>query len=178
MRVEYRFTDTEIKQLLKENIVILTDTREQVNQHVLDYFDSKKIKYAKKKLDAGDYSIKLVANKEMGIHRDIYLPIAVERKNSVNELAASIKDRTRFENEFIRAMATNTKIYLLVEEANGYENIIKGKYTSQYTPGALMASLKAFESRYNFGTTFLDKNLSGDFIYRTLLYATREFLLK
>ena len=96
----------------------------------------------------------------------------------MDELASSIKERTRFENEFIRAQSSGTKFYLLVEEANGYENILKGKYRSQYDPKALMASLKAFESRYNFGTTFLDKKLAGDFIYRTLLYELREFLLK
>lgn len=178
MQIQYKFSDTEIKTLLKENIVILVDTREQENKHITDFFDNKGIKHLSKKLDAGDYSIKLTAREDMGIHRDMYFPIAIEKKNSVDELASSIKERTRFENEFIRAQASRTKFYLLVEEANGYENILKGNYRSQYEPKAFMASLKAFESRYNFGTTFLDKKLSGDFIYRTLLYELREYLLK
>ncbi|MBU3193487.1 ERCC4 domain-containing protein [Clostridium algidicarnis] len=178
MQLRYNFTDTEIKKLLKENVVIIADTREQQNQHILDYFDKVKVKCISKKIDAGDYSIKLTAREDMGIYRDIYFPISIEKKNSVDELAASIKDRTRFENEFIRAKGSGTKIHLLVEDTNGYENILTGNYRSLYESKAFMASLKTFESRYNFVTTYLDKKYSGDFIYRTLLYELREFLLK
>lgn len=178
MHVCYRFTDTEIKKLLKENVVIIVDTREQQNQHILDYFNEINAKYINKKLDAGDYSIKLTAREDMQINRDMYFPISIEKKNSVDELAASIKDRHRFEAEFIRAKGSGTKMHLLVEDVNGYENILTGNYRSLYDSKALMASLKTFESRYNFTTTYLDKKHSGDFIYRTLLYELREFLLK
>ncbi|ABS42733.1 hypothetical protein [Clostridium botulinum] len=52
----YKFTDTEIKKLLKEKFMILYDTREQKNQHILNYFDEKKVKYKRKKIDEGDYT--------------------------------------------------------------------------------------------------------------------------
>lgn len=45
----YKFTDTEIKKLLKENFMILYDTREQKNQHVLNYFDEKKLNIKRKR---------------------------------------------------------------------------------------------------------------------------------
>ena len=48
--MHYKFTDTEINKLLKENFMILYDTREQVNEHILSYFDKKKIPYKKQKL--------------------------------------------------------------------------------------------------------------------------------
>lgn len=175
MDVKYRFTDTEIKKLLN-NMVIIIDTREQENQHILDYFTQRKVNYEVKKLDSGDYSIKLLSYPELGLYRDIYIPVMIEKKNSVDELASSFKDRTRFENEFIRAYGSNIKIHLLVEDGQGYQNIINGKYRSQYEPKALLASLKTFESRYNIHTSFIDKKYAGNFIYHTLKYHLYEYL--
>lgn len=119
----YSYTDKEIKTLL-DSITILIDTREQQNQHITSYLDTKNIPYQNKKLDYGDYSCFLPRNAELGIMRDMYFPLSIERKNSVCELAATIKDRTRFENELIRSHRSN--FLLLVEDAAGYENIIRG----------------------------------------------------
>jgi hypothetical protein len=171
--LKYQYTDTEIKKILK-TAVILIDTREQQGQHITAYFDSKKILYKTTKLDTGDYSVMLPRSPEMGIQRDLYIPVVIERKNSIDELASSIKDRTRFENELIRAQKLDFS--LLVEDPNGYENIIMGKYRSQYEPKALLASLKTFEARYSFNTSFIDKKLSGNFIYHHLYYKTRNEL--
>lgn len=175
MDLKYRFTDAEVKKLL-ENVVIIVDTREQQNQHILDYFTKMEVKYEVKKLDAGDYSIKLTACPEMGLARDCYIPIAIEKKNSIDELAGSFKDRTRFENEFIRGVGSGTKILLLVEDAAGYENIISHKYRSEYDPKALLASLLVFECRYNFTTMFTDKKYAGNRIYHTLKYNLYHYL--
>jgi ERCC4-type nuclease len=176
MDLKYKFTDTEIKKLMAENIEIIVDTREQQNQHILDYFNKRKIKYEVKKLDAGDYSIKLTARPEMGLARDCYIPVTIEKKNSIDELAGSFKDRVRFESEFIRAAGSGTKIFLLIEDAAGYENIIKHNYGSEYGPKALLGSLLAFESRYGFTTMFVDKKYSGNRIFYTLRYNLYQFL--
>lgn len=53
--------------------------------------------------------MKLTANTELGIARDLYFPVMIEKKNSIDELASSFKDRTRFESEFIRAAGENKK---------------------------------------------------------------------
>ena len=176
MKVEYKFSDTETQKLLKE-LVILVDTREQENKHILDYFTEKNIKYEAKKLDSGDYSVKLPAMPDMGLAREMYVPVAIEKKNSIDELAGSFKERTRFENEFIRAQGSGIRIFLLIEDAAGYENIIKANYRSEYNAKALLASVKAFECRYGFTTAFVDKKLSGNWIYWTLRSYTRELLL-
>ena len=176
MQVNYKFTETELKKLYDENMTIIIDSREQENQHIMKYFDKVKVKYITKKLDAGDYSVKLTANPELGIFRDIYFPVTIEKKNSVDELASSFKDRTRFESEFIRARGCGTKTILLVEDGNGYENILKGNYRSEYGAKALLASLKSWEQRYDFGTNFIDKKYTGNFIYYTLRYYLYEFL--
>lgn len=173
LMLRYKYTDTEIKTLLK-SLIVLIDTREQQGQHITAYLDSKKIPYKTMKLDTGDYSCMVPNCPQMGIQRDLYIPVSIERKNSVDELASSIKDRTRFENELIRSQKLDFS--LLVEDGRGYENIIMGKYRSQYEPKALLASLKTFEARYSFATSFIDKRLSGNYIFHTLYYKARHEL--
>ena len=91
---KFRFTDTEIKKLLKENFMILYDTREQVNDHVLSYFDNIGLKYKRQKIDEGDYTAIITARPDMGITRDLYFKVGVERKNSVDELAGNLAEKT------------------------------------------------------------------------------------
>ncbi|MEH7336279.1 ERCC4 domain-containing protein [Neobacillus drentensis] len=172
--IKYKFTETEIKKLLS-SIVILVDSREQENKHIIDYFKSKRIPYEEKKLDYGDYAAYLPKNEELGIHRDLYFPAAIERKNSVDELAATIKDRTRFENELIRAQ--RFPFLILVEDPNGYQNIITGKYRSEYQARALLGSLKAFEARYGFQTVFVAPPTAGNYIYHHFYYMVRNELI-
>ncbi|MGX1402386.1 ERCC4-type nuclease [Bradyrhizobium japonicum] len=169
----YRYTDKEITELLK-TITILVDTREQKNEHITHYFDGKSINWKVHKQDTGDYSVMLPKNEELDINRDMYFPIAVERKNSVDELAQTIKERTRFENELIRS--EKLKFLLMVEDPNGYENLILGKYQSQFEPKALLGSLKAFEARYGFSTVFIPKKTAGNYLYHHFYYYVRNFL--
>lgn len=169
----YQFTDTEIKEMLKA-LVIIIDTREQRNEHITGYLDKKGVPYKVKKLDHGDYSVMLPAMPDRGISRSLHFDIAIERKNSIDELAASIKDRHRFENEFYRAR--DAHFTLMIEDANGYEDIIRHRYRSQYKPLSLLASLKTFEARYGFTTAFIKRELAGNFIYYHLYYAVRNAL--
>lgn len=154
--------------------MVLIDTREQKNKHITDYFDKQNIIYKSLKQDYGDYSVMLPKNEALGILRDMFFPVSIERKNSVNELASTIKERTRFENELIRSQ--KSEFVLLVEDQNGYEKIIKGDYRSEYNPKAMLASLKAFETRYNFNTVFINRIAVGNFIYHHFYYYVREFL--
>jgi len=165
---KYQFTDKEIDTLLKEHLTIIVDSREQENQHILDYFNKQKVRYIVKKLDAGDYSVMLAAAPDLGLPRDLYFPVMIEKKNSVDELVGSFTNRTRFEAEFIRAKGKNLKTHVLIEDNDGYANIINHNYRSDYAPKALLKSLKAFEHRYNFDTVFHDKIYAGNYIYHTL----------
>lgn len=178
----YKFTDTEIKKLLKENFMILYDTREQKNQHVLNYFDEKKVKYKKKKIDEGDYTAIITKKPEMGIYRDIYFPVAVERKNSVDELAGNLAEKTdtnddiRLIRELQRAKAKGIKIYLIIEDKNGMENIKKGNYRSLYTPKAFLGRLSSIQDLYLHDTIFTSSKDTGFEIYRKLYYSVRNYL--
>jgi ERCC4-type nuclease len=165
------------KALLEEfmsKAVILVDNREKVNDHIINYFKKNKIEYKIAYMETGDYAITLNMDGET---MKSALHIVIERKNSIDELVGSFKYRQRFANEFMRAKKSNTRMILLVEDPNGYENIIKGNYRSEYLPKALMNSLKAFETRFNFQTVFLNKKYSGQYIYDTLSFYLREAVL-
>jgi hypothetical protein len=178
----YKFSETEINKLLKENFMILYDTREQRNQHVLEYFDGKKIPYKKKKIDEGDYTAIITKRPEMGIYRDLHFPVAVERKNSVDELASNLAEETdsrddiRLIRELQRAKTKGIKIYLVIEDKNGMENIKKGNYRSLYTPKAFLGRLSSMQDLYLHDTIFVNDTETGFEIYRKLYYSVRNFL--
>lgn len=183
MQVQYRFKDIEIQKLLKENFMILYDTREQQNQHILDYFNKKKIQAKKQKIDEGDYTAIITKREDMGINRDLYFNIAVERKNSVDELAGNLgekrddyRDDIRLERELKRARQKGTMVYLLIEDKDGMENIQKGNYRSQYSSKAFEAKLASIEINYLKGIRFVDKAESGRTILKLLYYSVMEAL--
>lgn len=182
VQVYYKLTDVEINKLLKENFMILYDTREQVNQHILDYFDKKKIQHKKKKIDEGDYTAIITKRPEMGIYRDLYFPVAVERKNSVDELAGNLAEETdtrddiRLIRELQRAKTKGIKIHLIIEDKNGMENIKAGKYRSLYQPKAFLGRLSSIQDLYLHDTIFTGNVNTGFEIYRKLYYSVRNFL--
>lgn len=171
--LHYQYTESEIKKMLN-TLTINVDTREQRNKHILDYLRAKDVPIKLKTMKTGDYSAFIPACEELGITRDIHLNACIERKNGVDELVGSIKDRTRFENELIRA--SRSPFVMIVEDGDGYEKILNGNYRSKYTPQALLGSLKTFEVRYNFSTVFIKPQLSGNYIYHHFLYMAREYL--
>jgi hypothetical protein len=183
MQVQYKFKENEIKTLLKENLVILYDTREQQNQHILDFFTKSKIKYKRKKVDEGDYTAIITAREDMGIYRDLYFNIAVERKNSVDELAGNLsakqedyRDNPRLIRELARAREKGTMIYLIVEDKDGLDNIENGKYRSNISAKSLQGRIKSMEINYLKGLKFLSKAEAGREIANILWYAVMEAL--
>lgn len=174
--MRYHFTDGEIKILLG-SMVVLVDTREQENTHITDYLSKKKIPYEVRKLNYGDYSIKIPKNEEIGVNRDFFFDdtVIVERKASLSELAGNLtKDRTRFESELIRAKGAN--IALMVENAT-YSDLVMGRYRSEYNAKSFVATLATYSARYGLDVNFVEKELAGNWIYHRLYYAVREELL-
>lgn len=172
----YKYTDKEIKELLK-SIIILVDSRENANSHILKWFDEKKISYKIEKLEFCDYSFLLPANSELGFNRDLYFAdkISIERKGSLEEISGNFTtDRLRFESEFIRSKG---KVHLLIENAS-YEDIITHNYKTEYNPSAFIGGLHSFADRYNFSINFIkDNKYSAQFIYYTFYYFCRNYLM-
>lgn len=172
---KFKYTDKEIDEIVK-SMIILVDTREQVNEHILSVFDKNKLTYKKKALDRCDYSFYIPANDKFNIPRDLYFDkeIAIERKASLDEIANNwTKERDRFEKEM--ALAPKEKV-LLIENCN-YEDILKGNYRSQYNKKAFIASLHTFWFRYNMPVFFMpDKTFSAIFIKKYFEYYLKSYL--
>lgn len=172
---QYKFSVEDIKKLTKQ-IIILVDSREKKNSHILSYFKKQGISYKSEKLDYGDYSFMIPAS---AAGEDIYFhrSIAIERKASLEELSGNLaQERERFEKEFLKAGNDGCKTYLMVESPGGYSDIIAHRYKTEFTPTAYMASLKTWESRFNCNVQFIDSQYSGYYIVSTFQYFAREML--
>ena len=166
---KYR-TDKEITDALK-TLTVISDSREQNNSHVLQYFESKKIPYITRKLDTADYSAML---DDMTLEHDV----VVEKKNGLDEIAGNFTaDRQRFEDEFTRAKADGLKVFLLIENAS-WSDILLHNYRSKLTPKSLIASLLSWQVRFNITIIFCKPSETGQIIYGILYYAAREALKK
>lgn len=172
---EFKYTTEQIKGMLKE-MIVLVDSREQKNAHILEYFQRHGISYEVTKLDYGDYSCKLPA---LAAGRDIYFhdSVVIERKNSLEELSGNLsKGRERFEAEFLKARNAGAKIYLMIESPLGYTGIITHGYKTGMKPAAFMASLKTWEHRFDANVQFIAPEYSAFYIMATLQYFVREAL--
>ena len=151
-------------------MVILCDTREQPNKRFEERVEQFP-QWRREKLDAGDYSAELNVSGEL-----IRLPVAVERKMSIDELCTCFgKERGRFEREFKRAKEAGTKMYLVVENCD-WEKLYSGEYRSQMSVNSLVASLLAWSIRYGIQFLFCKSRTSGRLIYDVLYRQAKEFL--
>ncbi|MBN4074753.1 MAG: hypothetical protein COA82_12610 [Alkaliphilus sp.] len=175
--LQYRYTDTELTQIL-DSMIIITDSREKKNDHILNYLQKKGIKTKVRKLDYGDYSFLVPANPELGIMRDLSFAttISIERKASLEELSRNLaQDRARFEAELIRAKGKDCKFFLMIEDSN-YSDIVNHKYKTDYKPKSYVASIITLSLRYNFNINFITKQCAGNYIYHTFYYYLRNYL--
>lgn len=203
--MRYKFSDGELKEIYKK-LVILVDTREQTNDHILKWFDSKGIKYKRTKVDYGDYSCYLPVGSFKGQTRDIYFDrdIVVERKFCIDELAMNLKDNktaineitkevvellgekylqkvlkcdyNRFKYELTALNKYDIDFNILIEDVNFDYNLRTHNYRSKYDPERLMQRLKGIEAEFRTTIRPTHKGSMGSEIYNTLKYGVRHIL--
>ena len=127
-------------------MIIIVDTREKRNEHILRYFDRHGIEYRIEKLEIGDYML------DGGT-------ISVDTKRSVDELASNMlnrNDHARFLREAKRAADSGIKLIVLLE-------------TSKYKT---IPDLREWRSKYSgiSGRSLMDA------IYKTHIAYGVEFL--
>ena len=160
----------EVEEALK-TLTVLVDTREQPTK-ALSMRLAKFPRHQREKLNAGDYSGKLLVNGDWYI-----LPVAIERKMSIDELCSCYcQQRPRFEREFNRARAANIKMYLLVEGAS-WEYIYSDMYQSHMRPRSLVGSILSWLSRYDCQILMCKSSTTGQLIWDILYYEARTYLL-
>lgn len=174
MKMLHKYSEKETKTLLN-SLILLSDTREKDNRHILQSLDEKGIQHKEMKLDTGDYSFVLPMDRDLGINRDMYFDneIVVERKRSLEELSNNLaQERQRFENEMLRYKG---KFILLIEDGS-YTDIFWHTYKTDLNEKAYFASLMSFKARYNIDIEFVDKRFTWYYIYYSFYYYLRNWL--
>ena len=158
-----------------ESMEILVDTREQRTAKAEQRYNSFGVPYSRATLSYGDYTANftlLDGGKLYDISKTINPICIVERKMNLDELAQCFThSRERFEKEFHRATANNCFIHLICEDGS-YERIVGHKYKSKFPPKSFLASITAWERRYNIHFHFCSSLESGhlikEFLYRDI----------
>lgn len=151
------------------NMVILCDTREQKNEHILSAFEKAGLQYQKKALKTGDYSFMIRACPELGFAYDTYFTdeIVIEKKNSLSELASNFAsasdDGERIFKEFNR-MINVERAYLVIEN-DGIDGIFEHKYRSEFNPDSFIRTLITWQARNNMHIYFCKKENTARMIY-------------
>ncbi len=172
---KYYYTEKEKIKLLK-SLVVLVDTREQKNTHIINWFDKNKKPWKKKALPNGDYSFMIPKDESLNIERDMYFDkeIMVERKANLTEIGNNFtNERARLEKEL---STYSGKKYLLLENSR-YDDIIEGNYRNDISAKAFLATLHTFNHRYNWEIVYMPtQKVSGMWVYGTFYYYFRNLL--
>ena len=164
-----KLTDRQKADIIAD-IVVLVDTREQKNEHILAFLKANNIQYLIEKLDTADYTFILPNYGYLGLDKKIL----IEKKNSLEEISGNFtKDRARFAREFERVK--DEKIHLLIEGAT-WKKLLGGTYRSKISPNSFMASMLTWNIRYNCPIWFVGKDESPIVIYNILKYELLERL--
>lgn len=135
--------------------MIICDTKEKVNGHVLRYFENHNIQYIEKALKTGDYM------------DSTKMDITVDRKSGLHELLMNLcsSDKSRFWKEIRRSLNDGIKFYILCEQGGQYKSIKDvANYTDKYSRVSgreLMERMYAAHIAYGVEFIFCDKRSTG-----------------
>ena len=105
--------------------MVICDSREKKNAHILRYFDKNGIDYNIRKMDVADYQIE--GNEKL----------VIDRKQNLDELATNLtnpQDKGRFWREVRRAYSSGIKMIVLCEHGKGIKSIPDVvKWNSRYS---------------------------------------------
>ena len=174
------YTEKQYKELL-HHMIILHDTKEQKNEHILQYFDDMGIHHKARALKTGDYTLMLEADPSFGIYRDIWFSdmLVIERKNSIEELANNIADSggtARFAREMSRFK--DIKDVHIVIENDRIDDIIEHHYRSQLNADSFLRTMLTWQRKSNFYLNFVQKENMGKFIYELCKNCLDHTILK
>lgn len=157
-----------------ESMVIYCDSREQNTKSLQRRLESMGRPVERIALPSGDYSCKITLPNGKDV--SFVDRVMVERKMGVDEICGNFtRNRDRFIREFDRFKAKGGKPYLLIEDTD-WPMIFNGSYRSKVNPNALIASLMAWQARYDAHIMFCESSYSGQLIERILYYEVKEAL--
>lgn len=128
--------------------MIICDSREKKNAHILWYFHKYGIDYKIKKMDVADYQTEGRDN------------IVIDRKQNLDELATNLtnpQDKGRFWREVRRAYKSGIKMIVLCEHGKGVRSIPDVvNWNSKYsTVTGRVLQEKIYQCHISYGVEFL-----------------------
>lgn len=136
--------------------MIIVDSREKKNSHILKYFITHDIDYVVQKMDVADYQIQGKDN------------LVIDRKQNLDELARNLTNRSdhaRFWKEVRRAKEKNIKMIILCEHGGQIKDIKSvANWHSKYSPVSgrhLMEEVYRVHIAYGVDFLFCDKRTTG-----------------
>ena len=155
---------------------IIFDTREQ-DIFIPSVLAGKGIQVKREKIDTGDYRIRCISNGYIP-------PVTVERKACIDELIGNMLDsrkdengHNRFAREILRAKEQGLKFYILIQDSNYYEKLIRGQYLSKAKPNSVAGMIMSLTAKYPFvHIVACDRNISPSMVHKILFYELREDL--
>ena len=142
--------------------MIICDTREKKNAHIIRYFDRAGIAYEIKKLDTGDY---------MSTRSET---LTIDRKQNLAEICGNLfsADKSRFWREVRRSKAERIKMIVLIEEGGAFKTLKdvprwRGRYT-KITGYQLYNEMCRCSIAYGVEFLFCDKRSTGRMITELL----------
>lgn len=155
---------------------IVVDTREQMTPRAAHRLKAFGVPYERGTLNYGDYAANIDVDGAPILDTAVKMSPAcvVERKMSLDELAACLgRERARFERELVRAKEAGAHVYLLTEDAT-WEKLLNHQYRSRLHPNAYIASLVAFQVRYDLHVVFCSQFTSSRMIKEILYRDIKE----
>lgn len=105
------------RKVFEKKITVICDTREQCNQHIIQFLHANGIATESRKLDFGDYSFEING-------KCFERSCIVERKGSVDELFGNfVHDRERIQKEFDAAAKNARHMELILEGVTSEEEL-------------------------------------------------------
>lgn len=162
--------------LIPSDYEVIFDTREQ-DIFIASVLAGKGIKVKREKLDVGDYRIRCISNGYMP-------PVTVERKACIDELIGNMLDNRKDENgnnrfirEILRAKEQGLKFYLLIQDSNWYEKLIRGQYLSKVNSKAISGMITSLMAKYPWlHIVACNREISPSMVHKILFYELREGL--
>lgn len=156
---------------------IICDTREQVTPRAEQRYKSFGVDYSRGTLSYGDYCGNITfrdGSKLYDSSKTISAKCVVERKMNLDELAQCFtRGRDRFKREFKRAADHGCRVFLLCENGS-IEKILRHEYRSKFSPKAFLASIIAWNIRYDMQLIFCSQLSSGAMIKEILYRDMKE----
>lgn len=162
--------------LIPSDYEVIFDTREQ-DIFIPSVLAGKGINVKREKIDTGDYKIRHIPTG--------YEPrVVIERKDCIDELIGNMLDNrkdedghNRFIREILRAKEQGFKLYLLIQDSNWYEKLIRGQYLSKVNSKAISGMITSLMAKYPWlHIVACNREISPSMVHKILFYELREEL--